>query len=406
MKFTIHLIAAARPNFMKIAPLYHGLKKQDWAIPVIVHTGQHYDLNMSDVFFQDLGLPEPDIHLGIGSGTHAEQTGRVMIAYEKILVEKRPDLVIVVGDVNSTMACTLAASKISYGDKSLHTTLHRAERSSSRAILKRSGPHGYVPSGISHQLVRRPLVAHLEAGLRSFDRTMPEEINRLVTDSLADILWTPSSDADENLLQEGVSKKKILRVGNIMIDSLEMLRDRIQKQNVYEEFGLETGNYGLVTLHRPSNVDNQQALKEICTTLTRISRNIPLVFPVHPRTRKNLQMNGLMDALEKERGMHLVEPLSYCRFMNVVFNCRFAITDSGGIQEETTYLGIPCLTMRTNTERPITITQGTNQLVSLKNLEERLQSVLSGNPPKKPKIELWDGCTADRIIGTAKAFLN
>ena len=316
----IHLIAAARPNFMKIAPLYHALKKVDWATPCIVHTGQHYDLNMSDAFFKDLNLPEPDIHLGVGSGTHAEQTGQVMIAYERILREKRPDLAVVVGDVNSTMAATLAGVKL----------------------------------GVK--------VAHLEAGLRSFDRTMPEEINRIVTDSLADIHWTPSPDADENLLKEGVSKNKIQRVGNIMIDSLEKLRKKIEQQETVQVFGLKQGEYGLVTLHRPSNVDNTLILRRVCHLLYSISQKIPLIFPVHPRTWKNIEKNGLMAILKNAPGLLIVEPLSYIRFMNLVFNCRFTLTDSGGIQEETTYLGIPCLTLRANTERPITITHGTNRL--------------------------------------------
>ena len=381
----IHLIAAARPNFMKIAPLYHALKKAEWATPVIVHTGQHYDLNMSDAFFNDLGLPEPDLHLGVGSGTHAEQTGQVMIAYEKALLETNPDLVVVVGDVNSTVACTLAASKISY--KSISST-NPTEPTNSTNPMNSINP-------INRE---RPLIAHLEAGLRCFDRTMPEEINRLVTDALADILWTPSPDADENLMREGISSDKIHRVGNIMIDSLEMLREKIEKQRAYREFGLNPGDYGLVTLHRPSNVDNVDVLKSICEILTRIAQKIPLVFPVHPRTRKNLEKNGLMSLMNETPGMYNVEPLSYIRFMNLVFNCCFAITDSGGIQEETTYLEIPCLTMRPNTERPITIHQGTNQLCKLENLENRIENVLSGEVGQTRAIEFWDGKTASRVV--------
>lgn len=379
---SIHLVAAARPNFMKVAPLYHALKKESWANPVVVHTGQHYDLNMSDVFFQDLGLPNSDIHLGIGSGTHSEQTGGVMIAYEKILVQDRPDLVVVVGDVNSTLACTLAAAKVSY-DR-IQNLKFKTQNSCGR----------------------RPVVAHLEAGLRSFDRTMPEEINRLVTDTLADILWTPSPDADENLRREGISSDKIDRVGNIMIDSLEMLKNKIQEQHACEEFGLEQGNYGLITLHRPANVDDRNTLKKICLSLAHISRKIPLAFPVHPRTRKNLEGNGLMSLLTNESGILLLEPLNYIRFMNMVFNCRFAITDSGGIQEETTYLGIPCLTMRPNTERPITVTQGTNRLCDVDNLENRLEDIFSGSGNPKSEIEFWDGHTAERIVSSIKTFLT
>ena len=250
----IHLIAAARPNFMKIAPLYHALKKEAWVDPVIVHTGQHYDINMSDAFFKDLELPDPHIHLGIGSGSHAEQTGQVMIAYEKVLLKEKPALVVVVGDVNSTMACTIAASKIVYPLRSDRPT-------------RDVGP------------AHRPMVAHLEAGLRSRDRTMPEEINRLVTDALADFLWTPSSDAVENLLNEGVDREKINNVGNIMIDSLEMMRAKIEAADAFGALGLSKGNYGLITLHRPSNVDSPDSLSTLCRMLVDASQKIPLGFP-------------------------------------------------------------------------------------------------------------------------------
>ena len=378
----IHLIAAARPNFMKIAPLYHALKKEQWAEPLIVHTGQHYDLNMSDVFFNDLGLPEPDINLGVGSGTHAEQTGQVMMAYEKVLFEYRPHLVIVVGDVNSTMACTLAATKTNYQTKNPINLINTVNSLNSK----------------------RPVVAHLEAGLRSFDRTMPEEINRLVTDALADILWTPSADADENLIDEGVSKEKILRVGNIMIDSLEMMRDKIQGETTYPDYELGSGEYGVVTLHRPANVDDPEILKSLCKTLSRLSSQIPLIFPIHPRTRKNIDKIGSNGDLRQTSGLKLLEPLSYKRFMNLVFNCRLAITDSGGIQEETTFLGIPCLTLRPNTERPITINRGTNKLCTPENLEECVNKILCSPKPQPCKIEYWDGHTADRVVHSIKAL--
>ncbi len=383
----IHLIAAARPNFMKIAPLHHALKSEDWAEPVIVHTGQHYDLNMSDVFFEDLGIPEPGIHLGVGSGSHAAQTGQVMMSYEKVLLEENPDLVVVVGDVNSTMAATLAAVKINYGSTD-------AKNSADQEL-----------SAMSYEL-GRPLVAHLEAGLRSFDRSMPEEINRLVTDALADILWTPSADADENLIKEGVSEDKIQRVGNIMIDSLEMLRDKIQAQATCKDLNLKPQHYGLVTLHRPSNVDSPEILKNLCRTLIEISKKIPLVFPIHPRTRKNAETFGLLADLEKSNQLFILEPINYVRFMNLVFNCRFALTDSGGIQEETTYLGIPCITLRPNTERPITLTQGTNRLCHLNKLEATVNSVLSEKKRQSNKIELWDGHTAERVINSIKKFFN
>jgi UDP-N-acetylglucosamine 2-epimerase (non-hydrolysing) len=375
----IHLICAARPNFMKIAPLYHSLNKEDWANPIIVHTGQHYELNMSDVFFQDLGLPSPHIHLGIGSGTHAEQTGRVMMAYEKVLFENHPDLVIVVGDVNSTMACTLATVKMN--DASLKAK-----------IISRN-----ELSAMNYEL-ERPLVAHLEAGLRSFDRTMPEEINRIVTDGVADILWTPSEDAVQNLIREGIDSDKIVNVGNIMLDSLEMMRAKIEKQHSYLDFDLESNGYGVVTLHRPSNVDDSEVLRSLCNILVQIAEKIPLVFPIHPRTRKNLQQNGLMSIIDDCRGLFLPKPVSYINFMNLVFNCRFVITDSGGIQEETTYLNIPCLTVRPNTERPITITHGTNQLCGISDLRDKAEAVLSGYISNGKRIQFWDGNTSERIV--------
>jgi len=357
----IHLIAGARPNFMKIAPLYHALKKEVWVCTKIIHTGQHYDLNMSNAFFIDLELPEPDIHLGVGSGSHGRQTGEVLIEYEQIIKKERPDLVIVVGDVNSTMAATLAAVKL----------------------------------GIK--------VGHLEAGLRSFDRSMPEEINRLVTDALADLLWTPSPDADDNLLREGIFPEKIIRVGNIMIDSLEMLRSRIEGQSVCQQLGLKRGMFGIVTLHRPSNVDDHAALKSICEVLMNVSLKIPLIFPIHPRTLKNMEQNGLMDMLKRGKKLILLEPQSYIRFMNLIFNCRFAITDSGGIQEETTYLGIPCLTLRPNTERPITISQGTNRLCTSDNLESLVGSILSEDEWKPAVPALWDGKTAYRVVASIRS---
>ncbi len=352
----IHLVCGARPNFMKIAPLYHGLKNEDWARQVLVHTGQHYDVNMSDIFFEDLGLPNPDICLGVGSGTHAEQTGNILILYEKILYDQRPDLVVVVGDVNSTMAATIAASKLG---------------------------------------VR---VGHIEAGLRSFDRSMPEEINRVVTDALADILWTPSRDAGDNLVREGISQDKIQLVGNIMIDSLEMLRNKIESQNMHAAFGLQARQYGMVTLHRPSNVDDPLILKKLCAVLRDIAQEAPLIFPMHPRTRKNMAENDLLASMMNLKNIWLPEPMSYVRFMNLVFNSLFVITDSGGIQEETTYLGIPCLTVRENTERPITISHGTNQLCGWDDLRMKATQI-SRNLVRNPcQIELWDGQTAGRII--------
>jgi UDP-N-acetylglucosamine 2-epimerase (non-hydrolysing) len=250
---------------------------------------------------------------------------------------------------------------------------------------------------MSHEL-GRPLVAHLEAGLRSFDRTMPEEINRLVTDALADILWTPSADGDENLIKEGVSNDKIQRVGNIMIDSLEMLRDKIEAQNACKELSLKPQRYGLVTLHRPSNVDSPKKLEKLFDHLSCISKKIPLVFPIHPRTRKNAESIGILPKLDQTKKLLILEPLNYVRFMNLVFNCRFVLTDSGGIQEETTYLGIPCITLRPNTERPITISQGTNRLVTIDTLAESVEAVLAEAARQECHIPQWDGKTAERVV--------
>jgi len=348
---------------MKIAPLYRSFTAEQWALPLFIHTGQHYDCNMSESFLKDLGLPEPHVNLGVGSGTHAEQTGKVMVEFERLAIQEKPDLTIVVGDVNSTMACSISASKL------------------------------------------RLKVAHLEAGLRSFDRTMPEEINRIVTDSLADILWTPSADADRNLINEGVSTEKIKLVGNIMIDSLELLRNKIECQNALELFGLEPKRFAVVTLHRPSNVDQKEKLEHICDLLMRTANKIRIVFPVHPRTRSNLEAFGLPPRLRENEHLLLTEPLSYLTFMNLVFNAKLIITDSGGIQEETTYLGIPCLTLRDNTERPVTVTLGTNRLCSLSNVESHVEQILRGNYPQGTVPDLWDGRTADRVTLHARSLL-
>ena len=350
----VHLIAAARPNFMKIAPLWHALAAAPAFEPVLIHTGQHYDANMSDAFFADLALPAPDHHLGVGSGSHAEQTGGVMIAYEKIALADRPDWIVVAGDVNSTVACALAGAKL----------------------------------GIK--------VAHLEAGLRSGDRTMPEELNRLVTDTLADLLWTPSRDADDNLRREGIADARISRVGNIMIDSFELVRPAIEAAAVPAELGLERGGYGVVTLHRPSNVDDPAQLFRLTDALIEAQRRLPLVFPVHPRTAKALR-GTLADGRLERAGVRLLEPLSYVRFMSLVTGAAAIVTDSGGIQEETTYLGIPCLTLRENTERPVTITEGTNRLVVPETLLLELDRALS-TPQGGRRPDLWDGRTAQRCV--------
>lgn len=360
----IHLIAAARPNFMKVAPLYHALARESWCTPVIVHTGQHYDANMSDAFFRDLRLPDPHHHLEIGSGSHAEQVGRTMIAYEKLCVAERPDAIIVVGDVNATAACAMVGAKL------------------------------LIP------------VVHLEAGLRSRDRRMPEEINRLVTDAIADVLWTPSPDADENLRAEGVPAEKIDYIGNMMIDSFEMLRPRVEAAGTLEKLGLERGKFAVVTLHRPSNVDDRGVLGSLVSQLVTVAASLPLVFAVHPRTRKRLEEFGLLQALTGTAAIRLTEPLGYIEFMNLVSQSAAAITDSGGVQEETTYLGIPCLTLRENTERPVTVTEGSNRLVKPENLVTAVQDVLSGRWPRGQRPRNWDGSTAARAVAALKRRLG
>jgi UDP-N-acetylglucosamine 2-epimerase (non-hydrolysing) len=352
----IHLIAAARPNFMKIAPLYHALLHESWCRAEIVHTGQHYDYNMSDSFFRDLKLPEPDFHLEVGSGSHAEQTGRVMIEYEKIAERARPDWIVVAGDVNSTLACALVGTKLC------------------------------IP------------VVHLEAGLRSGDRSMPEEINRLATDAIADVLWTPSADADANLLRENVPAEKIDRVGNFMIDSYEMLRDSIAAAQMVERLALSPHRYAVVTLHRPANVDSADSLGSLVAQLSSASSSLPMVFAVHPRTRKRLLEFGLMAVLENCASIRLTDPLGYIEFMNLVSNAAVVVTDSGGVQEETTYLGIPCLTLRDTTERPITIEEGSNRLVQTHGLIDALGDVMKGRFRAGKRPALWDGKAAQRSV--------
>jgi UDP-N-acetylglucosamine 2-epimerase (non-hydrolysing) len=353
----IFLTVGARPNFMKMAPLYLALTAAKGFEPVIVHTGQHYDYAMSQAFFEDLELPEPHYFLGAGSGSHAEQTARIMIEFEKVLLADPADLVVVFGDVNSTLACSLMAKKL------------------------------LTP------------VAHVEAGLRSFDETMPEEINRRVTDTLSDLLFTPSPDGDANLVAEGVEDGRIHRVGNIMIDSLVTILGRISREQqlaILRERGLRQGQYVLVTLHRPSNVDDPQSLARILDYLGRLSKQAPVVFPMHPRTRKNIATFGI-DILQSE-ALQIVEPLRYREFIALEKNARFILTDSGGIQEETTFLGLPCLTLRPNTERPITISQGTNELADLDCVEEKSERILRGAWKAGTVPDLWDGRTAGRIV--------
>ena len=341
-------IVGARPNFMKVAPVLNALRVRQGVTQTLIHTGQHYDGNMSDVFFQQLGIPDPDVNLAVGSGTHARQTAEIMTRLEPLVLERSPDIVLVYGDVNSTVAATLVCAKL----------------------------------GIR--------VGHVEAGLRSFDRTMPEEINRLVTDQLADVLYTPSEDGDINLRREGVSPEKIFRVGNVMIDSLVKLLPAAQRQsmNGYPD------RYALVTLHRPANVDEGAALKGLLQSLLEVNRDLSVVFPAHPRTRQRIADFGL-----NTEKLLLLDPLPYVDFLSLQSRATVVITDSGGIQEETTYLGVPCLTLRQNTERPVTISLGTNVLVGQDpdKLRAELSLVLSGKAKKGTIPPLWDGHAGERI---------
>jgi UDP-N-acetylglucosamine 2-epimerase (non-hydrolysing) len=341
-------IVGTRPNFMKVAPVLNALKERENVVQTLIHTGQHYDVNMSDVFFQQLGIPAPDVNLAVGSGSHAKQTAEIMTRLEPVVLERQPDIVLVYGDVNSTVAAALVCAKL----------------------------------GVQ--------IGHVEAGLRSFDRTMPEEINRLVTDQLADLLFTPSEDGDENLRREGIAPEKIFRVGNVMIDSLVRLLPTAQKTKIE---GLPE-RYALVTLHRPANVDDGATLKGILESLLEVSRDLAVVFPAHPRTRQRIADFGL-----NAGQLRLLDPLPYVDFLGLQSCATVVITDSGGIQEETTYLGVPCLTVRENTERPITVSMGTNVLVGRdsEKLRAELWRVLSGNAKKGTVPPLWDGHTGDRI---------
>jgi len=341
-------IVGARPNFMKVAPVLNALKSRRNVAQTLVHTGQHYDANMSDVFFEQLGIPAPDVNLCVGSGSHARQTAEIMTRLEPVLLEHAPDVVLVYGDVNSTVAAALVCAKLG---------------------------------------VR---VGHVEAGLRSFDRTMPEEINRLVTDQLADMLFTPSEDGDINLGKEGIAAEKIFRVGNVMIDSLLKLLPVAQRQS---RNGVPE-RYALVTLHRPANVDDSGTLKNILQSLLEVSRDLGVVFPAHPRTRQRISDFGL-----RTDQLRLLDPLPYVDFLGLQTRAQVVITDSGGIQEETTYLGVPCLTLRENTERPITVTLGTNVLVGRdpEKLRAELELVLAGKQKKGTIPPLWDGHAGERI---------
>jgi UDP-N-acetylglucosamine 2-epimerase (non-hydrolysing) len=359
---TIMHVVGARPNYMKIAPLMEALRGVPGIRQVLVNTGQHYDEAMSKSFLRELALPPPDRNLEVGSGSHAVQTAKVMIGFEDACLQERPDLVVVVGDVNSTMAASLVAAKLQ------------------------------IP------------IAHLEAGLRSFDHTMPEEINRIVTDRLADLLLTPSADGDENLLKEGVPKEKIHLVGNIMIDTLMRHLPMATLARIADRVPVTDKGYGVLTLHRPSNVDDPAVLRRILDAIAAIARDMPIVFPVHPRTRERLRTFGMNDLLER---VTLTDPFGYIDFLSLTSHARIILSDSGGLQEESTALGIPCLTLRENTERPVTISLGTNRLVGTQT-----QAILDGyrdairhehDPHRKPP--LWDGHTAERVAAVLQGFL-
>lgn len=355
----IFLVAGARPNFMKVAPILSAIKRRTGIFrPYFIHTGQHYDDKMSKAFLDDLSLPDPDVYLGVGSASHAIQTAKIMIAFEKAMLEKRPDLVSVVGDVNSTLACALVSAKL------------------------------HVP------------IAHVEAGLRSRDRSMPEEINRIVADQLSNVLFTTCRDADSNLLKEGIPKEKIHFVGNVMIESLIMHQEKIDRSDILEMLKLDRSGYALVTLHRPSNVDNPETFKPIFKILQKLSERLPVVFPVHPRTKVKIGEFKMTDGATDDHRLILMEPLDYFDFLNLEKNARLVLTDSGGVQEETTFFGVPCITIRENTERPITVEQGTNTLAGTDPdaVHRACQSALSRPMGRKITPELWDENVSERIV--------
>lgn len=352
---------------MKVAPLFRVLKNDGEVFtPKIIHTGQHYDEKMSKLFFDDLGMPEPDAYLHVGSGTHGQQTARIIERYEEFILQNdKPDLVVVAGDVNSTVACALVAKKM------------------------------HIP------------VAHLEAGLRSFDERMPEEINRVLTDRISDVLLTPSPDGDQNLINEGTDPKRIHFVGNIMIDSLVEHSSKAVHSNIKQELGLKEKPYILITLHRPSNVDTCESMEMLLKAFEVIGNEVNLVFPMHPRTRKNLDMFGLSGLLCSIPNLRVTDPIGYLDFMKLQMDAMAVLTDSGGIQEETTYFGIPCFTLRENTERPITITEGTNQLVPLapEAICKAVSEVMNGKVKKGKIPKFWDGHTAERVAAVFKETL-
>ena len=351
-------VVGARPNFMKVAPLWEAMRAYPGIEPLVVHTGQHYDHKMSRLFFDHLGLPKPDVYLGVGSGGHGEQTGKIMIAFERTVKEAAPDIVLVVGDVNSTIACGLVAVKL----------------------------------GVK--------LVHVEAGLRSYDRTMPEEVNRVLTDQISDYLFTTERLAHDNLRREGIPEERIFFTGNVMIDSLLKHRDKAARSPVLEDLGLRAKGYVLVTLHRPSNVDDRDVLAGLLEVLAAIATRLPVVFPIHPRTRAKLGEFRLDRGLQRLPDLKLVDPLGYLDFLKCMDNARLVLTDSGGIQEETTVLGVPCVTARENTERPVTVTEGTNVLAGRdpERILAEANRVIDGRGKIGRRPELWDGRAAGRIV--------
>ncbi|HJT30482.1 MAG TPA: UDP-N-acetylglucosamine 2-epimerase (non-hydrolyzing) [Pirellulales bacterium] len=355
-------VVGARPNFMKIAPLMWEIERREGIDACLVHTGQHYDQQMSQLFFEELRIPRPDANLEVGSGSHAVQTAEVMKRFEPVLIDERPDAVVVVGDVNSTFACALTAVKLG------------------------------VP------------VAHIEAGLRSFDRSMPEEVNRVLTDAISTWLFTTERGAADNLRREGIAGERVHFVGNLMIDTLLACRDRSERSSIIEQLGLNAGGYGVLTLHRPSNVDDPSVFQALAAAIERVQQELPIVFPVHPRTRQALA--GWAPA--RMPNLRLTGPLGYLDFLKLTAHARLVLSDSGGIQEETTVLGVPCLTLRANTERPATIDQGTNRLVGMD--PERIVDAALGvlhSPPSTGRVpELWDGQAARRIVDVFQTTMN
>ncbi|MCE5340418.1 MAG: UDP-N-acetylglucosamine 2-epimerase (non-hydrolyzing) [Planctomycetaceae bacterium] len=352
-------VCGARPNFMKIAPLMKAFNQSGKFQTLLVHTGQHYDAKMSTLFFDELNIPKPDVNLGVGSGTHAVQTAEVMKRFEPVVLDFKPDYVLVVGDVNSTIACGMVAVKL----------------------------------GVK--------LIHVEAGLRSFDRSMPEEINRVLTDSISDLLFVTEQSGIDNLKNEGVSDEKVHFVGNVMIDTLLANRDKAEKSDILEKLGIEKKKYAVVTLHRPSNVDDMGNLSKIITAFEVIQNDLKLVFPIHPRTKKNIEGSDLKDRVSAMKNLILTEPFGYLDFLKLTANAAIVITDSGGIQEETTILGISCMTLRENTERPVTVTEGTNCLVHIETADifKNYNEIKADNFESKGKTpKFWDGKSAERIV--------